>query len=148
MEKTCSLLSVKSDVLQGKVLWKDILITSNEQSSEQLFQLRSPVDSFCITPLKRKCDTKSTAEHFCAFLFLWFFQGMTKNEKWKFCHKSCISSPLPRKNLCSFPVRTIECNSYYVFLLFFSIIQCKRFFKNKTASTLVMFQCFISIYEV
>lgn len=52
------------------------------------------------------------------------------------------------KNLCSFMVRTIECNSYYIFLLFFDNTMQNIFLKNKTASTLVMFHWFISIYEV
>lgn len=32
-----------------------------------------------------------------------------------------------KKNLCSFMVRTVECNSYYVFLLFFNNIMQKIF---------------------
>lgn len=74
---------------------------------------------------------ESIAEHFSAFLFLWFFQGIARAEEQNICHKTHFFLSLTQKNLCSFRARTVKCVLYYVYLLFFNNTMQKIFLKIK-----------------
>lgn len=70
---------------------------------------------------------ESTAEHFSAFLFPWFFQGIARAEEQNFCHKTHFFCLLHRKTFAA-SEQELSNVFYTMYIYYFSIIQCKRFF--------------------